>query len=75
MAQHKRSKHTGEHAVNCPSCITAAETARQPWHADYLDTIARLPEIQRKHDAAVRRNERNQAMRDLGMVKTPYGWE
>lgn len=71
----KRAKHIGEHAMNCPSCITAAETACMPWQTDYIAVIASNDEYDRKHKAAMRRNERNQAMRDLGMVKTPYGWE
>ncbi len=52
-----RAKHEGEHAVNCPACITLAEKARMPWHKDYRDVIARQPEFQRQHDKAVKRRK------------------
>lgn len=72
----KRTKHTGAGIHGCAACITAAEIARHPWEASYLDVFTKRPEqFERKHKAALARNERNQAMRDMGMVKTPYGWE
>jgi hypothetical protein len=54
----KRAKHAGEHAVNCPSCITAAERQRMPWHGSYHDVFSRTshgPTIERKHAAALKR--------------------
>lgn len=74
----KRAKHDGsKQPVNCPACITSAEQARMPWQASYVDVFTTRvgDELERKHRAAVQRAERNQAMRDLGLVRTPYGWE
>lgn len=39
----------------------------------------RISKVVRREASRLRRNrnarERNRAMRDLGLVKTPYGWE
>lgn len=48
---------------------------QQPRHDPHSD----LAQEVRREASRLRRNrnarERNQAMRDLGMTKTPYGWE
>jgi hypothetical protein len=48
----------------CRACGDAAIEANPP-------TKAESQRIRRNS----RRRERDQAMRDLGLVKTPYGWE
>lgn len=62
--------------MNCPACITKANVAKMPWESDYIHHIGNHEaEFTKKHKAAIRSRVRNQAMRDLGMVRTPYGWE
>lgn len=54
----RKAGHSGEHAVNCPSCITAAEKHRMPWHGSYHDVFTRTshgPAIERKHATALKR--------------------
>lgn len=53
----RSAKHEGEHAVNCPACITLAEKARMPWHRNYIEVIASQPEFQRQHDKAMKRRK------------------
>jgi hypothetical protein len=58
-------------AVNMGDRDAAFEATRELFHA--------AAGLRRAHISAHRRNrsarERNQAMRDLGMVRTPFGWE
>lgn len=66
----KRSKHSGNDPVSCPVCITAAQIAKYPWDKSYIDSIIREEKVFRaKHNAAIARNDRNEAMRSLGLVK------
>ena len=67
----KRSKHSGEHPVNCPACITEAEK-QDLFGRGYVYVLAQEHvggAIARRHVAALRRNERERTMRDLGLVK------
>lgn len=48
----------------CLSCGRAAIAQNPP-----------TPEQAKRTKARARRRERDQMMRDLGMVKTPFGWE
>jgi len=53
--------HSGEHPTGCPSCITAAEKKRMPWHKSYHDILAHETygkQIAAKHNAALRRGLR-----------------
>jgi hypothetical protein len=51
------------------------EVENLTWHAPHSDLARKV----RREASRLRHNrnarERNQAMRDLGMKKTPYGWE
>ena len=54
----RRASHSGTHPEGCPSCITAAEKQRMPWHTSYHDVLATpgyRREIEAKHTAALRR--------------------
>lgn len=71
----KRAKHSGDHWTDCPACTAKADHERdQPaeigWSIEQRDERMR-----REHKKAIARRERDQAMRDLGMTRTPYGWE
>jgi hypothetical protein len=51
----------------CVRCAKEAIAKYPPTPADSIDRKRKL--------ANARRRARYQAMRDLGMIKTPYGWE
>jgi hypothetical protein len=73
----KRAKHQGLNHVTCPACITRAESQRFPWEHDYLTVFCRVraeTEYRKLHAAAIARNEKNDAMRSLGLVKVKGAW-
>ena len=66
----KRTKHTGQTLASCPACITQAEIERMPWQSDYLAVLARSEtDFRKRHNTALRRAKRNDAMRSCGLVK------
>lgn len=79
----KRTKHSGPNHVCCPVCITRAQMNKFPWEHDYLAVFCRTgaeAEYSKLHNAAIARNEKNDAMRSLGLsrVKGTLGgtyWE
>lgn len=68
-----KTTHKGDSIHDCPVCITTAEKARMPWHTDWRDALSRnealAREVVRKHQAAMARKAREQAMRNCGLVK------
>lgn len=68
----KRAKHSGPNHVCCPVCITRAQANKFPWEQDYLAVFCRPKaeaEYRALHAAAIARNEKNEAMRSLGLNK------
>ena len=68
----RQAKHSGPNHVCCPACITRAEKNRFPWEHDYLAVFCRdgaEAEYSRLHAATVARNEKNEALRSLGLKK------
>ena len=68
----KQAKHAGPSYVTCPACITRAELNRFSWEHDYLTVFSRQgaeTEYRNHHNAAIARNERNDARRSLGLKR------
>jgi hypothetical protein len=68
----RKAKHSGSSHVCCPACITRAESNRFPWERDYHAVFCRPraeQEYRTLHNAAIARNEKNEAMRSLGLTK------
>lgn len=68
----RKARHSGPNHVCCPACITRAEANRFPWEHDHLTVFCRdgaEAEYRKLHAAAIARNEKNEAMRALGLNK------